>query len=153
MTRPLAVLAATAVAALGLAACGGDDGEDRAFQDDFPALSERIQSLGQELADTIESAAEASNEELAQDFEGFAQRLGNLRQEVEDLEPPEELVEEKDDLVSAMGEVRTSLEDIASAAEEGDAQAAREATLELVDGSEQLRDARSELNSAVREGE
>jgi uncharacterized coiled-coil DUF342 family protein len=153
MTRPLAVLAATAVAALGLAACGGDDGEDQAFQDDFPALSERIQSLGQELADTIESAAEASNEELAQDFEGFAQRLGNLRQEVEDLEPPEELVEEKDDLVSAMGEVRTSLEDIASAAEEGDAQAAREATLELVDGSEQLRDARSELNSAVREGE
>jgi predicted nucleic acid-binding Zn-ribbon protein len=153
MTRPLAVLLAATVAALGIAACGGDDGEDQAFQDDFPALSERIQALGQQVGDTIESAESASNEELAQEFDDFAQRLGNLRQELDDLEPPEDLADERDDLVSAMGEVRTSLEDIASAAEDGDAQAAREATLELVDSSEQLRDARSELNTAVREGE
>jgi predicted nucleic acid-binding Zn-ribbon protein len=153
MTRPLAVLVAAIIAALGIAACGGDDGEDQAFQDDFPALSGRVQALGQEVADTIQSAESASNEELAQEFDDFAQRLGNLRQELEDLEPPEDLADERDDLVAAMGEVRTSLGDIASAAEAGDAQAAREATIELVDGSEQLRDARSALNSAVREGE
>ncbi len=153
MTRPLAALAAAILVTLGIAACGGDDGDDQAFRDDFPALSERIQSLGEEVGNTIETAEGASDQELAEQFDGFAQQLGDLRQELEDLEPPEDLADERDDLVSAMGQVRSSLDDIASAAEEGDAEAAREATLELIDRSEELRDARSELTSAVREGE
>jgi hypothetical protein len=52
-----------------------------------------------------------------------------------------------------MGEVRSSLDDIASAADEGDPEAAREATLQLIDRSEELRDARQALASAVREDE
>jgi hypothetical protein len=52
-----------------------------------------------------------------------------------------------------MGEVRSSLDDIASAADEGDPQAAREATLQLIDRSEELRDTRQALTSAVRQDE
>jgi chromosome segregation ATPase len=153
MPRPLTALLVAALAIPGIAACGGDDGDDQAFQDDFPALSERIASLGEEVVDTIETAENASDQELANEFDDFAQRLGDLRQDLEELEPPEDLADEREDLVSAMGEVRSSLDDIASAAEEGDPQAAREATLELIDRSEQLRDARQALNSAVREDE
>jgi chromosome segregation ATPase len=109
--------------------------------------------LGEEVGNTIESAQDASDQELANEFEDFAQQLGDLRQDLEDLEPPEDLADERDDLVSAMGEVRTSLDDIASAAEEGDPEAAREATLELIDRSEELRDARQALATAVRESE
>jgi hypothetical protein len=138
---------------LGIAACGGDDGDDQAFQDDFPALSERIQSLGEEVGNTIETAENASDQELANEFDDFAQQLGGLRQDLEDLEPPEELADERDDLVSAMGQVRSSLDDIAGAAEDGDPEAAREATLELIDRSEELRDARQELATAVRQSE
>jgi hypothetical protein len=151
--RPLTALVIAAIAMLCIAACGGDDGDDQAFQDDFPALTERIQSLGEEVGNTIESAENATDEELANEFENFAQELGNLRQELEDLEPPEDIADERDDLVSAMGEVRSSLEDIAGAAQEGDPEAAREATLELVDRSEELRDARQALGQAVREDE
>jgi chromosome segregation ATPase len=151
--RPLTALLVAALAMLGIAACGGDDGDDQAFQDDFPALSERIASLGEEVGNTIETAENASDQELANEFDDFAQQLGELRQELQNLEPPEDLADEREDLVSAMGEVRSSLESIASAAEEGDPQAAREATLELIDRSGELSDARRALGQAVREDE
>jgi hypothetical protein len=149
MRGPLTALLAAALAVPGVIACGGDDGDAQAFRDDFPALSERIQSLGEEVGNTIETAENASDQELANEFDDFAQQLGELRQDLDELEPPEDLADERDDLVSAMGEVRSSLESIATAAEEGDPEAAREATLQLIDRSEQLRDARQALNSAV----
>ena len=105
------------------------------------------------MANTIESADRASDRELAEEFDDFAQQLGDLRQELEDLEPPDDLADERDDLVSAMGEVRTSLEGIAEAAEDGNPEAAREATLQLVERSKDLRDARDALTNAVNEGE
>ena len=152
MTRSVAVFLC-ALAVLVVPACGGDDGDDQAFQEDFPALSERIQSLGEQVGDTIETAENASDQELANEFDAFAQKLGDLREELEDLEPPEDLAEERDDLESAMAQVRSSLESIASAAEEGDPEAAREATLQLIDRSGDLRDARQALGQAVRENE
>ena len=152
MTRSVAVFLC-ALAVLVVPACGGDDGDDQAFQEDFPALSERIQSLGEQVGDTIETAENASDQELANEFDAFAQKLGDLREELEDLEPPEDLADERDDLESAMGQVRSSLESIASAAEEGDPEAAREATLQLIDRSGDLRDARQALGQAVRENE
>ena len=109
MTRSVAVLLC-ALAVLVVPACGGDDGDDQAFQEDFPALSERIQSLGEQVGDTIETAENASDQELANEFDAFAQKLGDLREELEDLEPPEDLAHERDDLESAMGQVRSSLE-------------------------------------------
>jgi hypothetical protein len=142
-----------AVLALGVGACGGgDDDESQAFQEDFPALSDRIVSLGEQVGNTIEGADNATDQELAQEFDDFAQQLGDLRQQVEDLEPPEDLTDERDDLASAMDSVRTSLEDIANAAEDGDADAAREATLQLIDSSTELRETRRALATAVREG-
>jgi hypothetical protein len=153
LPRPLTALVLAALAIPGIAACGDDDGDAEALRDDFPALNERIVSLGEEVGDTIETADSASDQELAQDFDDFAQELGQVRQELEDLDAPEELADERDDLVTAMGEVRASLEEIAGAAEDGDPEAARQATLELVDRSQELRDARQALTRAVRESE
>jgi hypothetical protein len=140
------------LAAFAVAACGGGD-EDDAFQDEFPPLSERLASLGNEVGDSIETAAQASDEELADDFGRFSRELGDLRRRLQDLEPPEDLADERDDLASAMGEVRGSLEDIADAAERSDPEAAREATIELVQESADLREARQTLVRAVREAE
>jgi predicted nucleic acid-binding Zn-ribbon protein len=153
MSRPLTALVAVGLATLCIAACGGAAGGDEAFRDDFPALSERIATLGEEVGTTLETAERASDRELAREFDDFAEEIGDLRQELQDLEPPEDLADERDELVSAIGGVRSSLEEIASAAEEGDPEAAREATLELIDRSAELRDARQELGQAVREDE
>jgi methyl-accepting chemotaxis protein len=147
----LSALLAAAAALIAVAGCGG--GEDDTFEDEFPQLSRQVASLGEDVGEAIETAGESSDRELAEEFDRFAQKLGELRQQIDDLEPPEELADERDELVAAMGEVRGSLEDIAGAAERSDPEAAREATLELIDNSEQLRDARQELTRAVREGE
>jgi hypothetical protein len=147
--RRLTVLLLAGIVALGIAACGGDDGDDETFRDEFPALSERIAVLGEDMARAIETAGESSDRQLAEEFDGFAEELGDLRRELDGLEPPEELADEQDDLVAAMGEVRTSLEEITAAAEDSDPQAAREATLELVEDSSRVRDARDALNRAV----
>jgi hypothetical protein len=145
------VLLAAGVASLAIAGCGGDDGAS--FEEDYPAVSDRLVTLGEQIGQAIEDAPTESDAALADQFGGFARQLGNLRQDLEELEPPEELADERDDLAAAMGDARTSLQGIATAAQEGDPQAAREATLELVDGSAELRDARQALTSAVREGE
>jgi predicted nucleic acid-binding Zn-ribbon protein len=154
MTRILTGLVYITLAVLGLAACGDDDdGGGEAFRDDFPAVSEQIVALGEEVGNTLETAEGASDRELAQEFDDAANQLQSLRQELEDLEPPEDLADELDDLESAMGDVRSSLQDIATAAEEHDPQAAQQATIELIDRSEELRDSRRALANAVREGE
>jgi hypothetical protein len=152
LPRRLTALVIAVLALPGVAACGGDD-ESEAFEEDFPALSERLVSLGEEVGTAIETAGETTDRELAEEFDGFARDLGALRQELEGLEPPEDVADERDDLVEVMGEVRGSLEEIADAAKESDPAAAREATLELVDRSAELRDAREALVRAAREAE
>lgn len=152
LRRRSQALAVVAIAAVAVAACGGGDDDD-SFEEAFPPVSERIVSLGQEVGDAIETAGESTDQELADDFDDFAQDLGDLRQQVDDLEPPDDLADERDELVAAMGEVGSSLEEIADAAEQGDPDAAREATLELVERSSELREARQTLARAVREAE
>ena len=64
---------------------------------------------------------------------------------------PDDLAEDQEELVSSIGNVQGALEDIAEAAGKGDAQAARRATLDLIQSSQDLRSSRSKLSDAVRE--
>jgi hypothetical protein len=150
VTRRLAALAVLALTVLGVAACGGD-GEEDEYGDEFPRLSQRIVALGEDVGEAIETAGRSTDAELAADFEGFAEDLGQLRRDLGELDPPEDLADEQDELTAAMGEVRDSLDDIASAAEQSDPEAARQATMELIQRSADLRDAREALARAVRD--
>jgi hypothetical protein len=133
-----------------VAGCGGGDSEED-YKEDFPPINRQVLALGEDVARTIQRADQSSDAALAEDFGNYAQRLGDLQQELDELEPPDDLAEDQDDLVAAMGDVQGSLDDIAGAAQEGDPRAARQATVELVSRSEQLRDARRTLARAVRE--
>ncbi len=134
---------------LALVACGdsGDDG----YKDEFPALSRQIVALGEQVGAGIENAGESTDASLADDFDEFAQTLGDIEQKLDDLDPPDDLAESQDELVAAIGDVQTSLEEIAEAARESDAPAARQATMDLIESSEALRDARRTLADEVRE--
>jgi len=140
---------AASLAAL-LAGCGGDDAAEQ-YKEDVPQISRELVSLGREVGSAIEAAGEQSDDELAAEFQDFAQRLGGLRDELEGLEPPDDLADEQDALVAAVSEVRDSLAAISDAAEASDPDAARTATEELVRGSEELREARVDLVRAARE--
>jgi hypothetical protein len=149
LRRPTALVALVLVV-LGAAACGGG-GDDDGYADDFRRVSERLVALGEQVGEAIETAGESTDRELADEFGGFADELRGVRQELDDLEPPDDLADEQDDLVAAIEPVQESLENIAAAAEQSDPDAARQATIELVERSSDLRDARVELVRAVRQ--
>jgi hypothetical protein len=134
---------------LGPISCGG--GEEDDYKEEFPAVSQKIVSLGEQVGDAIETAGESTDQELAQDFDNFADELGELRKQLDELEPPEDLAEEHDELLAAMAAVRRSLGEIADAAGESDADAARDATVQFVERSSDLREARRALARAVSE--
>jgi phage-related minor tail protein len=102
------------------------------------------------VGQTIQAASGSSDEKLADDFNDYAEQLGEVQQDIDDLEPPDDLAEDQDQLVSSIGDVQGALEDIAQAADKGDAQSARRATLDLIQSSEDLRTSRAKLNAAVR---
>lgn len=140
-------LAVLGLSTLGLAACGGSEEDE--YKDAFPPLSERLVELGEEVSRSIQGAGESTDEQLAEDFGEFADQLDDVAQDMEDLEPPDELSDDHDELLDVMDEVQESLEQIAEAADEGDPDAARQATIELVQRSADLRTARGELAAAV----
>jgi methionyl-tRNA synthetase len=137
------------ISVLALAACG-ESAEDK-YKDDFPPVNRELVSLGNEVGESIQSAERSSDEQLADDFGNYAKRLGGIQQDLDELEPPDDLAEDQDQLVSAIGDVQGALDDIAGAAEQGDPGAARDATVQLIRGSQELRDARETLARAVRE--
>jgi uncharacterized protein YukE len=140
---------ATALVAIVLAGCGGSSEED--YRDEFEPISQDIVALGEDVGQAVEGASGTTDERLADQFGNFAQELGDLQQDLDELEPPDDLADEQDALTSAMGEVQGALEGIASAAEQGDVDAARQSTEDLIQGSTDLRDARRKLAQAVRD--
>jgi hypothetical protein len=149
LLRRSTALVAFVLVVLGAAACGGGDDND-AYGDDFQRVSERIVSLGEQVGEAIETAGEATDNELATDFGKFEDELRDVRQELDGLDPPDDLADEQEKLVAAIGPVQASLGDIAEAAKQSDPEAARQATIELVERSSDLRDARVALARAVR---
>jgi hypothetical protein len=137
------------LAALALAACG-ESTEDK-YKQDFPPLSQKLVSLGQDVGSSIQGAGGSSDRQLAKDFANYAEQLGDVQQDIDDLEPPDDLSEDQAQLVSAIGDVQRALDDIAQAAQKGDAESARQATIDLIQGSQDLRNSRRKLAGAVSE--
>ncbi|HYN50365.1 MAG TPA: hypothetical protein VES62_05520 [Thermoleophilaceae bacterium] len=142
-------LAVVGLAALALGACG-ESAEDE-YKNEFPPLSQKLSGLGEDVGKAIQGASGSSDQQLAKDFNNYAQQLGEVQQDIDELEPPDDLAEDQDELVSAIGDVQGALEGIAEAAEDGDAQSARQSTIDLIQGSEELRRTRRKLSRAVNE--
>jgi ABC-type transporter Mla subunit MlaD len=136
------------VGAVAVAGCGGKS-TDEAYKDDYPPLSRKIVALGGEVGRSIQNAGNSTNQQLADAFGNYAQRLGDLKQQVDDLDPPKDLDDEQAALVSALDDVQGDLKDISDAASKGDPKAARAATVQLIKDSPKLASARRALNRAV----
>ena len=138
-----ASIATILVLALLGAGCG--ESKEEKFKKGFKPLNGKIVSLGREVGAGVSAASEKDDRQIARQFGGFATRLDDLTEEVEDLDPPDDRKRDKDDLARAMSDAETALRGIEVAAKEKNSGAARSATLQLVPASERLRVARLRL--------
>jgi hypothetical protein len=135
------------IVAISLAGCG--ESAEEKYRDDFAPVNDEIVALGRQVGATINEAGERSDAQLADAFGDYARELDDLQRRVEQLEPPQDLAREQQRLVETMGDVEGALARIAEAALRGEPDAARQATVELIQGSRRLSDAREALARAV----
>lgn len=141
---------ALVVSATALAACGGED--DQAFIDASKQASTEISAIGQDIGTTVSAAGEQTDAELQRQFAALADRTGKAADDVDALDPPnDEIQKTVDDLSSALTKGQQDLENIASAAEASDADAARAATQQLVKDSPAISAGNTKLKEQTAE--
>lgn len=146
---PLAAL----VAAVSLAACGG--GSDAPTAADAKAayapIQTKIKSLGTDIGGAIGGASQATDAELAQQFDALADRGRAQKAEIDGIDVPDSLAALRNALRNALSKGTDDLTDIATASKASNAAAARAAAEKLVADSEQIRSARDAFEAALAE--
>jgi hypothetical protein len=133
---------------LALAACG-KSAEDK-YRADFPPINRDLAALGEDVAAGLRDAGQSGNAALASQFGGYERRLGELRDRLDELDPPGSVEQDHERLVSAATATDRALADVAGAARAGDATAAGAAATRLVRSGQDLDAARSKVaNSAL----
>jgi hypothetical protein len=133
---------------LALAACGKST-EDK-YRSDFPPIDRDLAALGDDVAAGLRKAGQSDNVAIARQFGGYERRLGELRDRLDELEPPGSVKADHARLVAAAAATDRALGDVASAARAGDAAAAGAAATRLVRSGQDLDAARSKVaNSAL----
>jgi hypothetical protein len=133
---------------LALAACG-KSAEDK-YRSDFPPINRDLAALGEDVATGLREAGQSDNAAIARRFSGYARRLGELRDRLEELDPPGSVKPDHERLVAAAAVTDRALADVASAARAGDAAAAGAAATRVVRGGQDVDAARAEIaNSAI----
>ena len=146
-TRRVAALCLICVASITVAACGED--EDNAFKEDYNTAVKPLSELNEDIGSSLSGAAGESNDAIAKQFEGLADKAQQARNNLADLEPPEDAKESFDELLSSLQDGTDDLRAVASAAKDGDPQAARQAAQDLVSSGEEIQKAETELQKAV----
>ena len=133
---------------LALAACG-KSAEDR-YRADFPSLNRDLAALGQDVAAGLRDAGQSNDTALASRFGAYARRLDELRDRIDDLDPPDSVKSEHRRLATAATATERALGDLVSAARAGDTASASAAATRLVLSGQDLDTARQKLaNSAL----
>jgi hypothetical protein len=128
-----------------LTACGKST--DDKYKQEFPPIDRGLVALGRDVDDGLRGA---QDRRLAGDFSGYARRLGQLRERLAALEPPDALQGRHAELLAAMRATHGDLTGVAEAARRGDAAAAGAAATRLVRDEARLEGLRSGLARAAR---
>jgi hypothetical protein len=137
-------LARVLLLCLALTACG--QSADDNYKEDFPPIDRGLVALGDDVGEGLRTADDAT---LAPRFAGYARRLGQLRDRLDELEPPGGVEADHQRLLAAIGAVHGELAEVAAAARRGDAGAAGAAATRLVRDGARLDQARARLAREV----
>jgi hypothetical protein len=137
-------LARVLLLCLALTAC--EQSADEEYREDFPPVDRGLVALVDDVGEGLRTADDAT---LAQRFAGYARRLGRLRDQLDELDPPDGIESDHERLLAAIGPVRRELTDVAAAGRRGDAGAAGAAATRLVRDAARLDQARARLAEEV----
>ncbi len=146
-TLRAALAALMIVASFALVACGG--GEDNQFKEDYNEAVKPLSELNSDIGNSIGTAAGKSNNELANEFNKLADKAQQTRDNLSELDPPDDAKEEFDKLLSSLQDGTDDLKAVATAAREGDPQAAAKASQDLVQSGTEIQKAETALQQAV----
>jgi hypothetical protein len=94
-------------------------------------------------------AAGQSNKAIATEFQQLADKAQQARDNLAELDPPDDAKESFDRLLSSLQDGADDLRAVASAARQGDPQAANQAAQDLVASGKEIQKAETELQKAV----
>jgi hypothetical protein len=126
------------------AGCGGSDRED--YEKDYRPLDRKLVRLGDDVGQTIATAPQTPDRDLARKLGELADRTGDFERELDDLDPPDDLQPDHERLVASVGKAEDGLERVEKAVAAGNRQGAGEATVRLVETSRELLEAQREVN-------
>ena len=148
LRTPRAALAALMiVASFALVACG--ESEDNQFKEDYNEAVKPLSELNSDIGNSIGTAAGKSNNELANEFNKLADKAQQTRDNLSELDPPDDAKEEFDKLLSSLQDGTDDLKAVAQAAKDGDPQAAAKASQDLVQSGTEIQKAETALQQAV----
>ncbi len=146
-TRRAAALCLVCLVSIAFAACGEDD--DNAFKEDYNTAVKPLSELNEDIGSSLSGAAGQSNDAIADQFQKLADKAQQARDNLAELEPPEDAKDSFDKLLSSLQDGTDDLRAVASAAKDGDPQAARQAAQDLVTSGEEIQKAETALQKAV----
>jgi hypothetical protein len=149
--RKLLIACGTVLAALALAACGGDDGPSKSeeFAEDYKPLNAKLLATGKKLNSALQSANEKTNAQLATQFNTLSRDTGDIGEQIAELDPPEESKDDVEDLTESIATVSATLEKISDAAGANDPKAANTETKRLLTQSLVLNTAQNKVAAAT----
>lgn len=147
-TRPVAITVVVLASSLPIAACGGG-GDDENFKEDYNAAVKPLTELNSDIGNSLGGAGGQSNQAIAKEFDKLASKAQETRENLAELDPPEDAKEEFDNLVSALKDGADDLKAVADAARDGNPAKARQAGQDLVKSGTAVQEAETKLQTAV----
>ncbi len=149
--RKLLTVCGTVLAGLALAACGGDDGPSKSdeFAKDYKPLNAKLLATGKKLNTALQGASEKTNAQLATEFNTLSRDVGDIGDQIGELDPPDDSKADVEDLTESIATVSATLENISDAAGANDAQAANTETKKLLTQSQVLNTAQNKVAAAT----
>ena len=142
MTRKLAI--PFVVFSLALGACGESEG---GLKEEFGPANRQIAVLVNDMGRAANEAQHGSVPDLEEKLGQFAQRAGELQQDVDEIEAPADDKDEQAKLTEVLGDVQSSMEELEREAGRESSPSANTADV-LIDSTVELKRARRELASA-----
>jgi hypothetical protein len=151
--RLLPLAAPLAAVALIGAGCGSSSDQPSAddAQSAYQSVRAQISGLGDSIGPAIVGAGSETDAQLSRAFAQLQARGQAAVERLQGLEVPDELKAKQQALSDALDRGTDDLADIASAARDSDAAAARTAVQELIADSQEIRDARAAFERALND--